>query len=263
MAIDIYAPPQTIKTSDDCLFYHTLDIPGTGVISGRWDLRGRLSDYIGEVDVKRKRVLDVGAASGFLSFEMEKLGAEVVSFEAGSAKDMDRLPFAQSLYSINRLEWEKQVNESIDSLKRSYWFAHERIGSKVKVLYGSIYDLPEGIGQFDVVTIGQILVHLSDPVSALGSVARKCSDTIVITEGMVESNSPIMALCADPDNGPDWSWWHLSIGLYQSVLKMMGFSIVRISDAVYDSQRLGPTKLHTIVAKRDSESNQGSNLGAW
>jgi SAM-dependent methyltransferase len=259
----MYEQPRSVKDLNGCLFYHSLEINGLGTIDGRWNLIGRLDDYIGGVDLKGRRVLDVGCASGFLSFEMEKRGAEVVSFDAESARNMDRLPFAKSLYSTDRKRWNNEANESIDSIKRSYWFAHERLGSNAKAFYGDIYNLPEELGNFDVAVIGQILIHLSDPVSAIGSVGRICSDTLVITEGMLHTEKPIMKLCADPDKGPDWSWWRLSIGLYRSVLRMIGFDIVKVSEAIYDSKRLGPTKLHTIVAKRDPKLNQGSNFGAW
>ena len=135
----MYAHPRTVKDVNECLFYHSLEIHGLGPINGLWNLIGRLDDYIGGVDVKGRRVLDVGCASGFLSFEMEKRGAEVVSFDAESARDMDRLPFAKSLYSTNRKRWEDEFNEIIDSVKRSYWFAYERIRSNAKVFYGDIY----------------------------------------------------------------------------------------------------------------------------
>ena len=236
----MYAHPRTVKDVNECLFYHSLEIHGLGPINGLWNLIGRLDDYIGGVDVKGRRVLDVGCASGFLSFEMEKRGAEVVSFDAESATDMDRLPFAKSLYSTNRKRWEDEFNEIIDSVKRSYWFAYERIRSNAKVFYGDIYNLPEELGSFDVAVIGQILVHLSDPISAIGSVGRICSDTLVITERMLDTEQPIMKLCADPDKGPDWARWHLSVGLYRSVLKMMGFGIMKLSEATYESKHLGP-----------------------
>jgi SAM-dependent methyltransferase len=190
-----------------------MEMPGFGLVEGMWDLRGRLEEYIGGVDVKNKRVLDVGCSSGFLSYEMEKRGAEIVSFDVGSAKDMDRLPFEKSLYSTDRDKWEMLVNETIEGVKHSYRVAHERMGSKAKAFYGDIYDLPEELGQFDVAIVGQILVHLSNPISALGNVARRCSEIMVITEGMIESDSPIMTLCANPEKGPDWSWWHLSLVL--------------------------------------------------
>jgi SAM-dependent methyltransferase len=259
----MYTHPRTVKDVKDCWFYPTMEIPGFGIVEGHWDLRGRLGDYVGGVDLNNRHVLDVGCSSGFLSFEMEKCGATVVSFDVGSAKDMDRLPFENSLYSTDRDKWEMLVNETVEGVKQSYWFTHERIGSKAKAFYGDICDLPEELGQFDVTVVGQILVHLSDPVSAFSNVARRCSGTMVITEGMLESDSPVMALCADPVKGPDWSWWHLSIGLYRSILRMAGFSIVKISDSLYDCKPMGPTRLYTIVAKRDPKLNSGSRLGAW
>lgn len=67
---------------DECFFYHTMDLPGHGVVQGDWDIRGRESQYLGEVAFRNKRVLEVGPASGQLSFFMEGQGAEVVSVEA-------------------------------------------------------------------------------------------------------------------------------------------------------------------------------------
>src|SRR5580692_1831218 len=106
-------------------------------------------------------------APGFLSFEFEKLGAQVVSFDAGSADDMDRLPFPKSLYSTNRTAWAKEVDRSIEQIKNSYWFCHEKYRSQTKAYYGDIYDIPSELGMFDVVMVGQILVHLKDPLSAI------------------------------------------------------------------------------------------------
>ena len=255
--------PQDVQDASESQFYHSMEIPGMGTIAGNWNLIGRLDDYIGGVELKGRRVLDVGSASGFLSFEMEKRGAEVVSFDVSSAKDLNRLPFENSLYSTNRPRWEQTVNEGIAKVKRSYWFTHQRLRSRAKVFYGDIYDLPEALGSFDVVVIGQVLVHLSNPVSALGSASRRCADRLVITEGMLEAEQPIMSLCADPAKGPDWAWWHLSFGLYRAVLRMVGFKILNITNSIYDCRVLGPTKLYTIVAARDPELNAGLNLGAW
>jgi 2-polyprenyl-3-methyl-5-hydroxy-6-metoxy-1,4-benzoquinol methylase len=80
-AKESYAAPRVITDVRDCFFYHTIDVPGHGTINGDWDLRPGIRDYLGQVDFLGKRVLDVGAASGFLTFTMEKQGAQVISYD--------------------------------------------------------------------------------------------------------------------------------------------------------------------------------------
>jgi 2-polyprenyl-3-methyl-5-hydroxy-6-metoxy-1,4-benzoquinol methylase len=76
--------PRFIERLEDCFFYHTMDLPGLGVVRGQWDLRGRFDDYIGGVSVAGKSVLDIGTATGFLSFESEHQGASrVLSVDMG------------------------------------------------------------------------------------------------------------------------------------------------------------------------------------
>ncbi len=83
-------PDVTVR---DCEGYHFIDLPGGEVFPGQWDLRGRMPEYIGYAIVKDKRVLDIGCANGFLSFEMEKLGAsEGVSFRAGDHRRIAFIP---------------------------------------------------------------------------------------------------------------------------------------------------------------------------
>ena len=78
----------------DCYFYHTMELPGHGVIEGRdWDLRGGVDEYLGKVDFAGQRVLEIGPASGFLTFEMEKRGAEVVSVEVTDEHGWDFVPY--------------------------------------------------------------------------------------------------------------------------------------------------------------------------
>lgn len=58
-----------------------MDIPGYGGVEGEWDLRKGVKEYLGNVDFKGKRVLEIGTASGFLCFYMEGQGAEVVAYD--------------------------------------------------------------------------------------------------------------------------------------------------------------------------------------
>ena len=65
---DLYTTPLAVANIEDCDFYHTIDLPGHGCVQGTWDLRRNVRGYLGHATFARKRVLDVGAASGFLSF---------------------------------------------------------------------------------------------------------------------------------------------------------------------------------------------------
>ena len=77
-AVGLFAEPRFIDKPENCFFYHTIELPGLGVVRGHWDLRGRFDDYVGGVSVAGKSVLDIGTATGFLSFESEKRGASRV-----------------------------------------------------------------------------------------------------------------------------------------------------------------------------------------
>ena len=64
--------------------YHSLELPDGSVWPGIIpveNLRARLAAYPLPEDLRGKRVLDIGAASGWNSFECERRGAEVVAFD--------------------------------------------------------------------------------------------------------------------------------------------------------------------------------------
>ena len=59
-----------VVNADDYYFYHTIDLPGLGEMIGEWDLRPSTDNYLEHVSLTSKRVLEMGAANGFLSFYM-------------------------------------------------------------------------------------------------------------------------------------------------------------------------------------------------
>jgi SAM-dependent methyltransferase len=174
----IYAPPQTVTNLQDCLFYHTMDIPGYGLVQGDWDLRGHVDAYLGGVDLAGKRVLELGTASGFLCFEMERRGARVVAYDLSEHQQWDLVPFA----APNNSTPEDERNQLIRKLNNGYWLAHSANQSSARVVYGRIYEVPAGIGAVDVATFGCILLHVRDPLGALASALRLVRETVVITE---------------------------------------------------------------------------------
>ena len=176
----LYAPPRAVASIDECSFYHVTDLPGIGTVGDQWDLRGTIDAYLGGFDFKGKRALDVGTASGFLSFEMERQGAEVVSFDIPDGALWNYVPFAQPQFDRERLL--KDLAWHANRIKNSYWLAHRTWGSRARVHYGDIYELPEALGTFDVVVFGMVLPHLRDPFRALASGARLSRDRVIVVQ---------------------------------------------------------------------------------
>src|SRR5882724_11896472 len=111
----LLAQRRYVESPADCFFYHTMDLPGLGEVRGQWDLRGRFNEYIGGVELADKSVIDVGAATGFLSFEAEKSGAaRVLSFDIADPQQQDFLPFKDKLYSRDPARWAKEYGAEIE-----------------------------------------------------------------------------------------------------------------------------------------------------
>ena len=250
----VLAKSRHVENPADCFFYHTMDLPGLGEVKGHWDLRGKFNEYIGGVSLAGKSVIDIGAATGFLSFEAEKVGAaRVLSFDIGDPRQQAFLPFKDKLYSRDPARWAKEYGAEIEQWKNAYWLCHRLLNSKAEVYYGNIYDLPRELGQFDVAIVGSVLEHLSDQITALASIARLTKETIVIVSPMLTTEERIAsfgALADHPEN--DFTWWIYSAGVYREVFKMLGFSIGSITRAQYyyhHGERFETR--HTIVAVRD------------
>jgi len=237
---------------DDCFFYHRMDLPGHGTVGheAAWDLRGRFEDYTGRVDVNGRTFLDVGAASGFVSFEAEKRGAIVTSFDLDSALKRQPVP-KDSLGSPS--EFLADSEEGYRQMKNAYWLSHSALHSSANVFYGDIYRFPCEFGPFDIVFAGQVLVHLRDPAGALMNIASVCDDVLIVTEGMFESDKPLAVFLSGPDSSNYDAWWHYSTKLYQDLLAILGFEIMSMTRNSYSTAHKsldGNVEIPTIVAKR-------------
>lgn len=231
----LLASPRFVDRLEDCFFYHAMDLPGFGLIPAHWDLRGRFEEYIGGIDVAGKSVLDIGTATGFLSFEAEKHGASrVLSFDQLDGAEQKFLPFKDKPYYRDHARWAEQYQAEIERWKNAYWLSHRLLGSKADVFYGDIYKLPPELGEFDIAIVGSVLEHLSDPISALGSIARLTKDRIIVVTPLLETDERI-ARFEGSANQPeaDFTWWTYSVGVYREVFGMLGFEIERISRATY------------------------------
>ncbi|HXN88050.1 MAG TPA: hypothetical protein VN890_01630 [Methylocella sp.] len=225
---------------DDCYFYHSMDIPGIGPVRGDWDLRGRFDEYTGHVPMAGKTVLDVGAASGFLSMEAEQRGAIVTSFDAEGSHQWQFLPNATGT-EVFPLVFKKMRN--------SYLLAHLAFRSKARAIYGDIYKLSEVAPPADIVLVALVLVHLSNPLEVIHQTSLLAKERLIITEPSFAADQPLAVFAGTPP----LTWWTFSNALYRQTLDMLGFRVIQESKSAYicNDPRMSPSvDLWTFVAER-------------
>jgi hypothetical protein len=256
----IYAQPRSVTDPQSCYFYHTIDIPGYGSMKGEWDLRQGVDRYLGGVDFTRKRVLEMGTANGFLCFEMERRGADVVAVDLSEEQSWDIVPYTKS----DAEDADATRKAHMRKVNNAYWLGHSAFGSRAKVVYTTVYSVPEQIGAVDVSTFGSILLHLRDPFLALWNALRLTRETVIVTELLVRRDMfplnvldafqrPAMRFYPDPKTGrPYETWWSLSPALVQRFIGVLGFEA---STVTYHRQLCQgrPVKLYTVVGRRTAE----------
>jgi O-methyltransferase len=245
---NIFAVPLKAEGVADCYFYHTMELPGYGVIEGRdWDLRGGVDEYLGKVDFDGQRVLEIGPASGFLTFEMEKRGADMVSVEVTEDHGWDYVP-----YPAKRLEEVFGPRRVVmQQLKNSYWFSHAALESKAKVYNGDVYNLPASLGEFDIAVMGSVLLHCRDPlriVEQCGKMARK-----VVIADMFQPDLEGASVCRLAPTAQNFlwhTWWHFSTQFFTQFMAVMGFPTSETSTH-QQYHRGKPYTLFTVVVRRE------------
>lgn len=248
----LFTLPRNVPSLQDCYFYHTMEVPGHGTVEGEWDLRGAIKSYLGNFDFAGKRVLDVGAASGILSFYIEKQGAEVVSFDLSDEYDWDIVPFWSNDHQASRRARRSHVRR----INNGYWFCHKAFESRAQMVNGVVYDIPEAIGSVDVAVFGSILLHLRDPFLALENGARLAQQAIIVADvspyGRLGSHLLKRPRFMPKADRPEWvsdGWFRLPPLLVIEYLKILGFTNASLSWGKY-RYRDRKVPIYTIIARR-------------
>ena len=258
-----YAEPVRGVLAEDCEFYHTMEVPGHGLVRGQWDLRDGVDAYLGGVDVRGKRVLEVGAADGYLGFQMEERGAEVVGYDLSDRETWDVVPFART----DHRAFADSRKGMIRRLNNGYWFCHQAFGSRARIVFGSVYAIPESIGPVDVATFGSILLHVRDPFLALQNALRLTRETAIVTEpiwdpellqdakagpALARHGGAAMFFAPNHEHtAPLDTWWSHTPDLIRRFLGVLGFEDAEVR---YHTQQLDaqdrPIPCFTVVGRR-------------
>lgn len=239
----------SLAVPEGCVFYHSIDLPGLGTVPGVWDHRATVEPYLGRVSVAGKRLLEVGPANGFFSFELERRGARVVSLELGPESDWDRVPHPYVSEPLLR----ESLRRNVEAVHKAWRFAHEQLGSRVESVRGSVYEAPRLVEPVDVAFFGNVLQHLRDPLLALTRVAEVTRETLIVSEAMwVDSpefrQAPQLRLIPrvySPE--VSHSFWSVSPAFVIEMARLLGFARVALE---YHDQTFNDVPADGVVTPR-------------
>jgi glycosyltransferase involved in cell wall biosynthesis len=218
-------PPRQPRR-EDCLFYHSTTLPDGEEVVGDWDLRPNTAQYLGGVDFNGRSVLEIGPASGHLSFHMEAAGAQVTCLEPPMSHLWDVVPHE----GFDTPRWRHGFTRSIEGVRHSFWYVHRQRRSRVRLIEADPYALPAELGEFDIGLMASVLLHCRRPFDMVQSVAARTRRTVIVTELYDPSLGP-RALCQlQPHRGVQQvdTWWLFTPQFFVSTLGLLGFTEARV-----------------------------------
>ncbi len=202
------------QTAASLTWYHTIDLGGGIVTPGFYDHRPYLDYYGLPKDLHDRSTLDIGAASGFFTFELERRGAAVTATE---------LPtwLAHDFGPLYRPDLDPEQADRY--LHGPFEFAHETLGSHARRQLINIYDIsPDTTGMFDLVFCGSVLLHLSDPVRALWRIQSVTREAAIIATVIQPLPGPEpLALFIGQRAGD--GWWLPNRAAFEAMIQCAGF----------------------------------------
>ncbi len=213
-------------------WYHSIELPDGNVIQGMIGvdaLKARLAAFPIPADLTGKRVLDVGAWTGWCSFEMERRGAQVVA--------------------VDCVEFEE------------FREAHRMIGSKVDYRILDVEELtPETVGLFDYVLFFGVLYHLRNPLLGLEKICALTRDTAYVETFVTDDGSAANAGCTmefyetNELGGQIDNWFGPNVQCAAALCRSAGFARVNLEYVTERRAGLTCHRLWDAVPVRPGES---------
>lgn len=194
-------------------WFHKIEL-APGFVTPGWSDPGteKLPHFGLPEDMSGMRVLDVGCAEGFFSFEAERRGArEVVA--------IDSYPSSIERFTLCR----------------------DALGSRATAYLCNVYDLqPKSFGTFDLVMFFGVLYHLRHPLLALERLRSVCGGSLLMQTATweVEGEQELALARFDPfgiDSGPEGNpifdptvFWRPNARCVLALLRSSGFEDVEV-----------------------------------
>ena len=191
-------------------WFHRIELPGGLVTPGWSDPKAEKLPYFGlPNDMTGMRVLDIGHAEGFFSFEAEHRGAaEVVAIE------------------------------NYPPMARKFQICRTAFASRAQSHLANVYDIsPKTFGTFDLVMFFGVLYHLRHPLLALEKIHGVCTGTLLMQTAMCENtdDQPMaefhpFGIKSGPPENPSYDptcFWFPNAACCIGMLQHVGFKEVK------------------------------------
>jgi tRNA (mo5U34)-methyltransferase len=191
-------------------------------------------------DMRGLSLLDVGASSGYFSFEARRRGARVVAFDVRH-KDNSGFGLAQYINGLTDIE-------------------HHQL---------NILEVqPGAFGTFDIVLAMGLLYHTPDPYHALANCAALSRERLVVESYCIDhavppdlAAQPVMRFFPDPYRFPDQgqpntdrsNFWGFTSTCLQRMVEDLGFAVrrssVRADRVLIDARGVASQRVATRLFK--------------
>jgi tRNA (mo5U34)-methyltransferase len=215
------------------VWYHRIDLGGGIETPGHFRMADWLPHYRFPERLDGKRVLDVGASSGFFSYEFERRGAaEVVAVELPSWAAHDWTPRYRRELAARSAAEAQDVDRV--AMRDGFTLVGEALGStRVRRVWKSIYELdPDELGTFDIVFSGAMLMHVRDPILGIQRMRACCRDdgrliVSISTGAMMDATEPVARFVGEWNQ---CNWWQMSPAALDAVLTASDFGTIENRD---------------------------------
>ena len=168
----------------------------------------------------------------------------MVSLDLPSLEALDRFP-GQGVERVLDEIQQMMFPQAVESFRRKYTaeelhyfllegpfeFCRKLLGANIERCHSSVYDLPaRKLPEFDLVFMGDILLHTIDPLAALAAVAPLCRGTLVLAQVMPDAPDGKPAMLYVGGEDPDFDevqWWWPNQPCLVQLLKKLRFRNVR------------------------------------
>lgn len=201
-------------------WYHTIELEPGVTTPGYFDLRPLAREVLPS-SLAGARCLDVGTFDGFWAIEMTRRGAaEVLAVDVLDPRGWD-WPLGAQEQAVAAIGARKGAGEGFVT-------ATNALGVDIERRELSVYDLGRaGIGEFDFVYCGSLLLHLRDPVRGVEGVRAVCRGDAVFVDAVdpwLTRVHPRRPVASFDGIGRPW-WWKPNVQALARVVRSGGMEL--------------------------------------